>query len=91
MSRTAQHKNDALKLFQPEGDPQDVLALPFGDLNAVVRNPPEAAPRPKGLVKAKVIQTAPSAGTVKLRHLHDVNNDTKFRVISRTLSCRSPA
>lgn len=80
MSRTAQHKNDTLKLFQSEGDPQDILAFPFGDLNAVERNPPEAAPSPKGLGKAEVIKTAPSAGTVKLRHLNDVNNDTKSRL-----------
>lgn len=34
MSRTAQHKNDTFKLFQSEGDLRDILAFPFGNLNA---------------------------------------------------------
>ncbi|WP_244519914.1 hypothetical protein [Ensifer sp. LC384] len=82
MSRTAQHKNDTSKLVQSEGDLQDILAALCGNLNVAGCIPSNTTPGSNGPVKCEAIAAAPSAGTVKTRYLHDVDNDTKSRLYS---------
>ena len=82
MSCTAQHKNGTSKLFQSEGDLQDIPVASSSNLSASGWIPSNTTSGLKATVKCNAVKAASSAGTVKTRYLHDVDNDTKSRLYS---------